>query len=58
MSAKAIARIEKTRGNKLSEAEAARLRSIGEALNLREDDALWDVLAAVEYQRNYSECIA
>jgi hypothetical protein len=57
MSAKAIARIEKTRGQKLSEAETARLRSIGEALNLREDDALWNVLAAMEYQRAFYEAL-
>jgi hypothetical protein len=57
MSAKAIARIEKTRGQKLSEADAARLRSIGEALTLREGDALWDVLAVMEYQRAFYEAL-
>ena len=51
MSADAIARIEKLRGLKLSEEEAARLRGIGDALHLRPDDAVWDILAAMEYQR-------
>jgi hypothetical protein len=51
MSADAVARIEKLRGQKLSAEEAARLRGIGDALNLRPDDAVWDILAAMEYQR-------
>ena len=51
MSADAIARIEKLRGHRLTEEEAARLREIGNALNLRADDAVWDILAAMEYQR-------
>ena len=51
MSADAIARIEKLRGLKLSEEEAARLCGIGDALHLRPDDAVWDILAAMEYQR-------
>ena len=42
-------------GRELSEAEAARLRKIGNSLNLREDDALWTMLAALEYQRVYYE---
>ena len=44
-------------GRKLSEAEAARLREIGSRLNLREDDALWPLLAAMEYQRVYYEAL-
>ena len=44
-------------GRKLSEAEAARLREIGSRLNLREDDALWPLLAAMEYQRIYYEAL-
>ena len=51
MSADAITRIEKLRGQKLSEEETTRLRGIGAALNLRPDDAVWDILAAMEYQR-------
>lgn len=44
-------------GRKLSEAEACRLRKIGNNLNLREDDALWPLLAAMEYQRLYYEAL-
>jgi hypothetical protein len=51
MSADAIARIEKLRGQKLSTEEAGRLREVGNALGLHADDAVWDILAAMEYQR-------
>ncbi|WP_337637682.1 hypothetical protein [Bilophila wadsworthia] len=44
-------------GRELSEAETARLREIGNKLNLREDDALWPLLAALEYQRVYYEAL-
>ena len=44
-------------GRELSEAEAARLREAGSRLNLREDDALWPLLAAMEYQRIYYEAL-
>lgn len=44
-------------GRELSETEAARLREIGSRLNLREDDALWPLLAAMEYQRIYYEAL-
>ena len=44
-------------GRKLSEAEAGRLREVGSRLNLREDDALWPLLAALEYQRIYYEAL-
>jgi hypothetical protein len=53
MSTDAITRIEKLRGHTLSAEEASRLREIGDALNLRSDDALWDILAAMEYQRAF-----
>jgi len=55
MSADAITRIEKLRGVKFSEEEAARLHEIGGVLNLRDDDAVWNLLAALEYQRAYYE---
>lgn len=57
MSMDAIFRIEQSRGQKLSEEEAARLRGVGEALNLRDDDALWPLLAALEYQRVFYEAL-
>ena len=44
-------------GRELSQAEAARLREVGSRLNLREDDALWPLLAAMEYQRIYYEAL-
>ena len=44
-------------GRELSQAEAGRLREIGNRLNLREDDALWPLLAAMEYQRIYYEAL-
>jgi hypothetical protein len=57
MSADAITRIEKLRGQRFSEEEAVRLREIGGALNLRDDDAVWNLLAALEYQRVYYEAL-
>lgn len=57
MSADAIARIEQARGRKFMEAEAARLREIGANLNLRDDDAIWNILAALEYQRIFYEAL-
>ena len=44
-------------GRELSEAEAARLREGGSRVNLRDDDALWPLLAAMEYQRIYYEAL-
>ena len=57
MSTDAIIRIETVRGHRLTEEEAARLREIGAALNLRDDDAVWDILAAMEYQRVFYEAL-
>lgn len=45
------------RGRELSEVEAARLREVGNSLNLREGDAPWPLLAAMEYQRIYYEAL-
>ena len=49
--------LNKACGRELSEAETARLREIGNSLNLREDDALWPLLAAMDYQRIYYEAL-
>ena len=57
MSMDSVIDLGKVCGRKLSEAEAARLREIGNKLNLREDDALWPLLAALEYQRIYYEAL-
>ena len=55
MSMDSMIDLNKACGRELSEAETARLREIGNSLNLREDDALWPLLAAMEYQRVYYE---
>ena len=57
MSMDTVIDLGKACGRELSEAEAARLREIGNRLNLREDDALWPLLAAMEYQRVYYEAL-
>lgn len=57
MSMDTVIDLGKACGRELSEAEAARLREIGNRLNLREDDALWPLLAAMEYQRIYYEAL-
>ena len=57
MSMDTVIDLGKACGRELSEAEAARLREVGNKLNLREDDALWPLLAAMEYQRIYYEAL-
>ena len=57
MSMDSMIDLSKACGRELSEAEAARLREAGSRLNLREDDALWPLLAAMEYQRIYYEAL-
>lgn len=57
MSMDSMIDLNKACGRELSQAEAARLREIGSRLNLREDDALWPLLAAMEYQRIYYEAL-
>ena len=57
MSMDSVIDLGKACGRELSEAEAARLREVGNKLNLRDDDALWPLLAAMEYQRIYYEAL-
>lgn len=57
MSMDTVIDLGKACGRELSEAEAARLREIGSRLNLRKDDALWPLLAALDYQRVYYEAL-
>ena len=57
MSMNTIIDLGKACGRELSQKEAARLREIGNRLDLREDDALWPLLAALEYQRVYYEAL-
>ena len=53
MSMDSVIELGKACGRELSQAEAARLREVGSRLHLREDDALWPLLAAMEYLRVY-----
>ena len=57
MSLDTVIALGKACARELSQAEAARLREVGNRLNLREDDALWPLLAAMEYQRIYYEAL-
>ena len=55
MKADRIKRLEKILERKLSVEEKERLRKIGRVLGIAADDATWDLLAAMEYQRTYYE---
>jgi hypothetical protein len=55
MNAERIARLEKLLNRELSAEEKERLRRIQDTLQISGEDALWDVLAAMEYQRTYYE---
>ena len=57
MNTEHIKRLEKLTGRKLSGDEVARLGRIQSVLNLTDNDALWDVLAALEYQRTFYEAL-
>lgn len=55
MKADKIKRLEKLLERKLLPEEKERLRKIGHVLGIHAEDALWDVLAAMEYQKTYYE---
>ena len=55
MSADNISQIETLLERKLSEEEIARLRRIKDVLKIPENDALWDIIVALEYQHAYYE---
>lgn len=57
MKADKIKRLEKLLERKLDPEEKARLRKIGCVLGIHADDAIWDVLAAMEYQKTYYEAL-
>ena len=57
MNTEHIRRLEILTGRKLSGDEVARLGRIQSVLNLTDNDALWDVLAALEYQRTFYEAL-
>ncbi len=57
MKPETMSHMEKLRGRKFSEDEKRCLYHVGNALNLRDDDAVWSLLAAMEYQRIYYEVL-
>ena len=55
MNAQKTAQIESLLGRPLSVEEKERLRRIKDILHIADNDALWDILTAMEYQRKYYE---
>lgn len=50
-----INKYERLIGRKLTQEEILRLQRVKDTLGLRDDDALWDVLIAIDWQRTYYE---
>jgi hypothetical protein len=55
MSEEKFRQIEKLLGRELSDDDKERLRRIKDVLHISDRDALWDLLAAMEYQKVYYE---
>ena len=55
MDAEKIAQLETLLGRELSIPEKERLRRIKDTLQIADNDALWDIIVAMEYQRKYYE---
>ena len=55
MNKEKIGHIEKLLGRELSEEEQERLARIQDILGIADNDALWDILIALEYQRAFYE---
>ena len=55
MKADKIKRLETLLERKLSVEEKERLRKIGRIMGIKDDEVLWDVVSALEYQRVYYE---
>jgi hypothetical protein len=55
MNTERITRLEKLLNRELSAGEKERLRRIQDTLQISDEDALWDALTAMEYQRTYYE---
>jgi len=55
MNAQKIARLEQLLERELSAEEKERLRRIKDTLEISDNDAMWDVITAMEYQRKYYE---
>jgi hypothetical protein len=57
MNTERITRLEKLLDRALSAEEKERMRRIQDTLQISSEDALWDVLMAMEYQRTYYEAL-
>lgn len=55
MEGETLARLEKLLGRELGNAEKTRLQRIQDILKIGPNDALWSIIAALEYQRAYYE---
>ncbi len=55
MNAQKTAQIESLLGRPLGVEEKERLRRIKDTLHISDNDAMWDILTAMEYQRKYYE---
>jgi len=55
MNTNRLEKLEKLLARTLSVEEKARLQNIGHTLGIGDNDALWDVVSAMEYQRTYYE---
>ena len=55
METETLSRLEKLLGRELADSEKTRLQRIQDALNIGPNDALWSIIAALEYQRAYYE---
>ena len=57
MNKEKIGHIEKLLGRELAEDEQERLARIQDILGIADNDALWDILIALEYQRTFYEAL-
>ena len=55
MEAETLVRLEKLLGRELEPSEKERLQRIQDVLKIGPNDALWSIIAALEYQRSYYE---
>ena len=55
MAVSAIKHLERMRGSKVTREEYHRLTMMQQALNLQDDDAVWMLFLAMEYQKSYYE---
>ena len=53
MESQKITQLERLLDRDLSDEEKERLRRIQDTLRIRDNDALWDIIAAMEYQKKY-----